>query len=589
MPVGTSFLCNMQNWAREFSIHCARQNMRLSALTLGLALTLTILTPMTAQAAGSIQPPRWVMVDDLLVRAGPGPEYQVTGKLSRGAEVILKTTVETNGYCLVEGDGQYGLVACKYLSAERIVRPKAGADGIDAAQRWVNGSGVTLREAPRPDSSVVGRLSLNSTVKLLREKAGSAYCEIQPASGARGYTACRYLALAPVVMNTLRSSDPERAFWLDPNWWSLEAYAQSLKAATTPTNPKDPWPRNDVLEKMKAHLALGLNGGRPKPYADWSELKRKAAQDFGLRGDAPLQTQGKNVRSDASLREDRLAETANQLQTAISIGGPLHDTISADGGKERVIHLVRALEFPSVLPSLFRSEAEIAPPSASAQDASGRFGIVYRQLVTPRPKPKPGEELGSGPGLYDMLTRTQTLVRPVKRIHLLRNGLLNVESSFLRQVETLWRDTDEPMCNEWAPGFAYGEADSSMWPALGVTVATVSNSNAKGQGRSKSDPAISMFSFYTNINFSGVASSRTETSMKMNRAETGFIKGSQLHYDLDGDGIADIAVWEGQGFGPGHLEGPTNTDDRWYRLALVNINGMWKVLGSDVFGYGCGC
>ncbi|UUZ49746.1 hypothetical protein LP420_06055 [Massilia sp. B-10] len=67
------------------------------------------------------------------------------------------------------------------------------------------------------------------------------------------------------------------------------------------------------------------------------------------------------------------------------------------------------------------------------------------------------------------------------------------------------------------------------------------------------------------------------------------MQGTHWHFDIDGDGIADLSVWEGQGKGPGHLDGVTQTDDRWYRLAMVNINGSWKVLGHDTFGYGCGC
>ena len=59
--------------------------------------------------------------------------------------------------------------------------------------------------------------------------------------------------------------------------------------------------------------------------------------------------------------------------------------------------------------------------------------------------------------------------------------------------------------------------------------------------------------------------------------------------DLDGDGIPDLLVWEGQGKGPGHLEGITTTDDRWLKVTLVNLGGRWKVLASDAFDYGCGC
>jgi hypothetical protein len=105
----------------------------------------------------------------------------------------------------------------------------------------------------------------------------------------------------------------------------------------------------------------------------------------------------------------------------------------------------------------------------------------------------------------------------------------------------------------------------------------------------KQNPAGSLFAFYTATALARQQAIRTETPMKMDRNATGFARGTQMHFDLDADGIPDLAVWEGEGKGPGHLEGATTTDDRWYRLALVNIAGRWKVLGSDAFSYGCGC
>jgi SH3-like domain-containing protein len=290
--------------------------------------------------ASSTQPPRWVSADDVRVRAGPGLEHKVVGALPRGAELILKTITEEGGYCLIEGEGQYGYVACRYLSAERIKRRKSGEDGIDAAQRWVSANAVTLREAPRPDAAVVARMALNTIVTLLRE-AGGGYCEVRLTGGRQdGFTACRYLGVSPVVMAHVRGHrradealspdyDPERAFWLEPSWSALESYVEHLKRLQPGIPRQGPWPRNEPLERMKAHLALGLRGPKPEPYVGWSELLRKASQNLDLSGEARrLQAKGEKLTQNTLRREAGMKSVANELSFALRIYGSLHDPIS---------------------------------------------------------------------------------------------------------------------------------------------------------------------------------------------------------------------------------------------------------------------
>lgn len=123
--------------------------MRLSALITRTAMVSTLVAPLAAQAdqaTSPAQPPRCVLADDVRVRTGPNMDKKVTGRLSRGAEVILKTTTEYDGFCFIEGEGQYGYVGCKYLSTEHVARPRAGEGRVDATQRWVSGNLVTVRE-----------------------------------------------------------------------------------------------------------------------------------------------------------------------------------------------------------------------------------------------------------------------------------------------------------------------------------------------------------------------------------------------------------------------------------------------------------
>lgn len=540
-------------------------------------------------AAAPVQPPRWV-TEDVAVRSGPTPQAPPAGMLPRGAEVILKAPGQDD-VCLIEGEGRYGYIACKYLSAQPVARARAGAGGIPADQRWVTGNGLTLREAARGDAPVLARLSLNSVVRLVREVPGGAYCEVQPANGAPGFTACRYLAPAPVVLARLRGIghdgqadeagyDPHRLFELHPGWPALLEYAESLNKAKAGAPGQEPWPRDEVLERMKAHLALGIHGPRPKPYPDWASLKRKAQQYVDTDHEwRRLTAPNQGPSTEAPRREALMGQLAADLEAGTGLSGPLHDRTSADGGALRIAQLVRALEMPTVQPSLFHSEAELAPPGADAEQAGGRFGIVFRQLVRPRPVPAGPDE--PGPGLYDMLSRTQALVRSVQRVQLFADGRLSMAPSVLRSSETLWHDVEERECAGWVPGFAFGAADSPIWRYFGA--------EAAANEKTSTNPPGSLYAFYTTIEMPRGPAKVVTTEVALNRAATGFVGGTHRHFDLDGDGVADLSVWEGQGKGPGHLDGMTLTDDRWYRLVLVNIGGVWKVLGSDTFGYGCGC
>ncbi|MFB9244535.1 hypothetical protein IV454_01340 [Massilia antarctica] len=557
-----------------------------------LAMWGIVLLAGTAQAA-SDSPKRWVSADDVRLRAFPGPDGKVRTILLRGTEMSLDGIAPVNGFCAASGVGTAGYVACEFLSAKPVARSLAGVDGVDAARRWVSGSALTLHAAPLPTSAAVTRLPLNTVVTLVREDGASGYCEVRSVAGAAGYTACRYLARTPVILANVQGQrlydtdplpadyDPERVFWLQPSWSALEQYADYLKKRYPTLPQQGPFPRNEALERMKAHLALGTHGRKPVPYASWSSLQRSALQYTVLSKETRrLRALGKIDAPALLTREQETGQIATDLGDSLGLWDDQHNA-SESAGASRIVALIGALAFIEVQPSLFRSDEQIAPPNATAEQASGRFGIVFRQLVNARPKPAQLAEDDYSPGLYDMLSRTDALVRSVVRVQLNRDGQLRAVPSVLRKTETLWRYADEPECAGWTPGFAFGDADAGPWRYFG--------SEAAATRKTGHNPPGSLYAFYTTVDLPPGAAAHREAAMTLDRAKTGFIRGTHLYYDIDADGIADLAVWEGEGKGPGHLEGPTSTDDRWYRLVLVNINGSWKLLGRDNFGYGCGC
>lgn len=547
------------------------------------AALIFLATPqLAAAAAPAPSPTRWIKSDDVRIRSGAGAEYKIQGLFARGAKVDYPSGAPINDFCYVAGEGQQGYVACSFLSTTRIARPRAGQDGVDAAQRWISGNAVTLREAARQDAAVVGRLDVNTAVKLLNVAPGGGYCDVQPATGASGFTACRYLVQTPVNLAEIRGVsdvdapptagyDPERAFSLSPGRAVLEQYASKLEKNLGGKLPHTVWPRDEALERMKAHLALGIYGDKPAPFKDWARIKTKAAQVDLLSKDPTVKL---------------AAETSgDELRNTLGLWGAQFDEPS---GMLRVVNLLRALEFASARPSLFRSEAEVAPPGAGAEEASGRFGIIYRQVFSRRPTPKGEMRDYPNAGLYDMLARTQSLAKPVQRVQILRDGHLRIGPSVLRKSETYFGETDGPECGDWEPGFAYGDADPAMWHSLEGEGDAAYKLEQKAR-RLKRYPVNTVFTLYTSLVLAADLAIQKEFPVSLDRAKTGFVRGTHFYYDLDKDGNADIAIWEGQGKGPGHMDGPTLTDDRWYRFALVNINGVWKLLGIDAFGYGCGC
>ncbi|UOD30998.1 SH3 domain-containing protein [Massilia violaceinigra] len=458
------------------------------------------------------------------------------------------------------------------LAGVALLIPLAQAAPAAPSQRWVDAGDVILRAGPQSDAPAVARLPHNSVVTLVREESAVGYCAIRTADGTAGYTACRYLMRAPVIAVDAQGKprpeepDPERGFWQQPDWSNLERYAQSLRDRNLRIKQQGPFPRSEALEKMKAHLARGMHAAKPAPFADWAELKRT-----GLR-----------LRAQDKAGAEQASETAAGLREQVGLSPSELFNSDEAAGRRRLSGLIGALEFSAVTPSLFRSEAQVAPPASTAEQAGGRFGIKFRQQVMPRPKPAQVNEDDESPGLYDMLSRTDALVRPVQRVRLDRDGALRVQPSLISKSETLWRHADAPECQGWVPGFAYGAADAGPWRFFGKLAAANKKENTQ--------PPASLFAFYTTLDLPSGPARVSQTRVTLERASTGFVKGTHLYYDLNADGIADLAVWEGEGKGPGDIVRRTTiTDDRWYRLVLVNINGAWKVLGSDTFSYGCGC
>ena len=521
-----------------------------------------------AQVAPQTASARWVNAEQVNVRSLPGLQGDVVSRLPLAAPVKLLAAVERSPYCEIEAESVRGFVACRFLSASLQAITAAAATGpaATANTRWVSGSGVNLRGEPSLQAAVVARLAINERVDLVVPAAGP-YCEVVtvPAAGVglRGYTACQYLSTSRVDRSGLAllpdgSPNPHvdlaKNFWAAPSWAALEAYGQHLRqtrigdktdAQDTPTaRPADP-----EFDRMKAHLALGIYGAAAAPMPEWDALRRMA---------------------------DGASTTASGLRGLLMLWGPEFEP--GDAGPSRTAGVVQALTLPPVAPSLFQTQSDIALGSQSAAALSGRFHIPHTYRTKGRYL---GPDRGWVDGLWDIGQYTVALTQPLTSTTLFRDGRVRSAPSRGATTATAWGNSDGPMCEGYRDGFTLGEAEPRLRREHGL--------DATGDGNPPPVARGSLVSFYTRAGLPILGAALATTRQTLDRGKTGFAAATLLTYDLNGDGVADIAAWEGVGHGPGHMEGPTTTDDAWYRLFFANIAGQWHVLGSDQFGYGCGC
>ena len=555
------------------------------------ALCLTNSSPLAAAEDPALA--RWINASEVNLRTQPGTRGAVLALLPLGTAVRWIGTSEGASFCEVDAAGERGFVACRFLSASAPSMPSAGATAGATGPRWISGAGVILRAEPSSASPVVARLALNARVELLAPAGESPYCEIATgvagAASARGYTACRYLATTPlatdrIVAPTLPdgqpnpSYDPVRAFWLAPSWARLEAYGAQLGAALkarTGTPPERPTPADRPadaeLERMKAHLALGIYGPTPAPLPLWEDVKRLARV-------AGAAVPASGVPSPAGSRtETARADAQVRLTGVLSLWSAPFE-LHNDGGP-RLARLVSTLELPAIRPSLFKSPAEIAPPGASVEDLSGRFHIVHTYRTRGR---EIGGDLATVDGVWDIGQVSSALTQSVVRTTLYRDGRLRATVLPPSESRVLWGSIDPPMCDGHVDGFAHGDADPSLWRYFG-------DDFQPDAATGKRNPPGSLLSISTRNALPASTATPLVTTYALDRERTGFVRGTWLHFDLDADGVFDLAVWEGTGTGPGHMGELPKTDEPYYRIFFANVAGRWHVLGTDMFSYGCGC
>lgn len=476
----------------------------------------------------------------------------------------------------------------------------------NTAHRWVIRSNVDLRAAPNSKAELLTRLALHTQVSLIAPKLDTIYCEVELTTSGlatqRGFTACKFLGTSTLKPRGLTHKyliddqqvpnpnyNPERAFWLKPSYETLKDYGRHLEnLRQKPRNEAEgvflsPRPTMPKFERMKAHLAKGVLLTKPAPFVRWESVKASA---WSLEIERLKLI--KKFGSIDKMEFDELYGSSHETRSEYlqRITG-IH-TLDGEQGRmsvpPKLPAFVDSLELPTISSSYFQSHDEIAAPN-SPFEVAARFQIVQTTKTRSFDAlPKTSKENREWFGLWDVSEVSQSLTQPVFKNTLLREGgYIQSEATHLREKFLQHGDDYEGvMCEGHEDGFSFGDAD----PKISINYAKNGGHPDYAQPKKAGDK---LMYFFTKKPLPQQTATLSVVKQKLNRAKTGFVAATEFHFDINSDGISDILVWEGTGIGPGHLDGPTKTDDAWYRIFFVNFAGHWHLLGTDTYSYGCGC
>lgn len=420
----------------------------------------------------------------------------------------------------------------------------AACSALHAAEtRHVHGSWVNLRGAAAADAPVLGRLTANTPVQLVREEGR--FCQVETRAGQRGYVACNLLGAAPLRIEEVGepghpAHSPLRAFWVAPSVKRLLAAGEHVwMAALTEEQRK--------AERPEGEAAAAMEPGKPGP-----RLLRPPVPEFDAMKDllkAGVVAHAENIEPRVSWA--LLRKGGDEL---VSLNDRTGMPLDRD---ERA--LLAQLDLPTAKPSLFKNHAEIAAPHASTDALSARFGITERSRVLRKPKwgvTQAREFMPRFDGSYDIGSLEVVLDQPVIEHALGRQGLLGAAQTRAKTVIT--PNGDDGGCTE-----GYGWTPRAETPIAGrprvkdpmlliLTPGVLPATQARVQTRALKPPK------------QAENAGRTLTKLALHEM------------DLDGDGADDLLLLEGSG-----LATISERPAVLLKVAFVNVRGEWFLLALD--------
>ncbi|MFZ6734251.1 hypothetical protein ACO0LG_20140 [Undibacterium sp. Ji42W] len=424
-------------------------------------------------------------------------------------------------------------ITCLCLSATVSAEP---ASASAPARQWVSGSYVNVRTAAKKDAPVSATLIINTEVKLL--VARDDFCEISWENNQHGFIACKFLSTTPVILAELTSKklangaiDPSlsaRAFWLQPGYNSLLAVASYFENTMLPEKQR---------ESERKYLESG-GVGNPEikrfPIPELNAMRAKLAAGV--------------------VAPKEMAELAS-----IWDGSPARMLPSS------ALHqwVYRQIRLTKVQSSFFKSVNEFASPKTTPESISAQFGISWKLAVT-APPAWGGDNNGPSNknGIWDMGEISQRLDQPIYTVGMNEKTEIVQASSTIEYREIPGGDSSPCAGNPHI-----------LWPV------TDPQNAAHIQGLFRSNKALNLSKAKSTVKL------QVLLQPKSLPADPHFVRALTRYIDLDGDGIPDLALWDGintqVGLG----------DNSEYHLTLifVNVLGRWHFLDFDEEDPPCGC
>jgi hypothetical protein len=399
--------------------------------------------------------------------------------------------------------------------------------------------------------------------------------------------ACTFaMAVSAPALAAGEVRDPARAFWHAPSVQAFETYVSArvhepLAQGASLRTAREELEADERYLRMKAWLGRGVIGAVPDAAPTW------AAVSAALR----------SARPDGTFDDSTLVGALG-----LWAGGSWLPESSQAHPPRALIAIADSIDLPAAKPSLFDHVHDVALGDAPAPVLSGQFGIVHRllesnaapltahrsapELVGPMPvslnsdaSPTVAEESHADEGANaTMPSYSVALTQPLVRSTLYVDGRIDVARTHARGPST---GSNAAECDDFVPGYRLGDADADFWRKLGLDAYTRSR-------HATMQPVGSLVSIVTREPVPAAQARVVSSERAMDASTSGFTQARQQHFDLDGDGVDDLVVWEARGDDDHAQPEGQGTAASRHRLIFVNAAGQWHLLGFDTPALDCG-